>query len=100
MSVDGVWDAVVESPMGAQKSTFTLKAQDGKVTGNSAQPAGGLSPVLNGKIDGGKVSWSVDVTTPMKMTVDFEGTVAGDKIAGFARPGMFGKFPFTATKRA
>lgn len=100
MSLDGVWDAVVNSPMGAQKSALTLKTDGNIVTGESSGDGGVSVPVLDGKIDGGKVSWSVEVTSPMKIKVDFEGTLAGDKIEGVAKPGMFGKFPFTATRRA
>lgn len=100
MSLDGVWDAVVNSPMGAQKSTLTLKVEGQSVTGESAADGGAAVPVLDGRIDGDKVSWSAEVTSPMKIKVDFEGTLAGDKIEGVAKPGMFGKFPFTATRRA
>lgn len=99
MSLDGVWDGVVNSPMGLQKSTLTLKTQGGTVTGES--DGGGASvPLLNGKIDGDKVSWSLDVTSPMKLKVNFEATLNGDTLEGVAKPGMFGKFAFTATRRA
>lgn len=54
----------------------------------------------NGKIDGDKVSWSVEVTAPMEMKVDFEATLIGDKLEAVAKPGMFGKYPSTAVRRA
>jgi hypothetical protein len=99
MSIDGDWDVVVKSPMGEQKSVLTLHADGTTLTG-SDKGTGASNEVKDGKISGDVLTWSVDVTTPMKMKIEIEVTVDGDKFAGTAKAGMFGKFPMTGTKRA
>ena len=98
MSVDGDWDVVVNSPMGAQKSVLTLKA-DGDVLTGSDKGGSGSNEVKDGKISGNQLTWYVDVTAPMKMKIDIEVTLDGDKFTGTAKAGMFGKFPMTGTKK-
>jgi hypothetical protein len=97
MSVDGTWNITVNSPMGAQKSTLTLKSDGGTLTG-SASGAQGSQPITDGKVDGNNVSWKMAITTPMPMTLEFSGVVDGDKISGNVKAGSFGSFPFTGTR--
>jgi hypothetical protein len=95
MSIAGIYDITVQSPMGAQPSVLEINA-DGSGT-QSAQ--GRTQPIANGKIDGNTISWSNSITTPFPMTLEFVGTVDGDKIAGNVKAGSFGSFPFSG-KRA
>lgn len=94
MSVDGTWNVTVNSPMGPQPSTLTIKAEGDSLTGTqSAQ--GNSQPIANGKVDGDNVSWSNSITTPFPMTLEFSGKVEGDKISGTVKAGAFGSFPFS-----
>ena len=68
MSIDGVWNLVIKSPMGEQKSTLTTKAQGSNLTG-SMSGAGGQSELDNGKVDGDQVSWSAKITSPIPLTL-------------------------------
>jgi hypothetical protein len=97
MSVDGTWNVTVNSPMGPQPSTLEIKAEGGALTGTqSAQ--GNTQPIANGKADGNNVSWSNSITTPFPMTLEFSGTVDGDKISGNVKAGAFGSFPFSGSR--
>ena len=99
MAVDGKWEIVINSPMGAQKATLDLKADGGALTGTQSA-AQGSGPLENGKVDGNAVSWSAKITTPMPLTLDFTGTVDGDKLSGSVKAGAFGSFPFNGSKVA
>jgi hypothetical protein len=99
MAVDGKWEIVINSPLGAQKAQLDLKADGGNLTG-SQQAAQGSGPLENGRIDGNAVSWSAKITSPMPMTLDFTGTVDGDKLSGSVKAGSFGSFPFSGTRVA
>jgi len=99
MAVDGKWEIVINSPLGAQKAQLDLKAEGGSLSG-SQQAAQGSGPLENGKIDGNNISWSAKITSPMPMTLDFVGTVEGDKLSGSVKAGSFGSFPFTGTRVA
>ena len=97
MSVDGTWNVTVNSPMGPQPSSLTLKAEGSSLTGTqSAQ--GNTQPIANGKVDGNNVSWSNSITTPFPMTLEFSGAIDGDKISGSVKAGAFGSFPFSGQR--
>ena len=97
MSVDGKWNVVVKSPMGDQKSVLTFKAEGTTLTG-TAEAQGNSQAIQNGKIDGNAISWSVSITTPMPMTLEFSGTVDGNKISGNVKAGAFGSFPWSGER--
>ena len=97
MSVDGDWNITVNSPMGPQLTTLTLKSEGEKLTGiQGAQ--GKTSPISKGKVDGDTVSWSNSISTPMPMELEFTGKVEGDCLNGKVKAGMFGAFPFTGVR--
>lgn len=97
MSVDGTWNVTVNSPMGAQPSSLTLKMDGGVLTGaQSAQ--GNTQPIVNGKVDGDVVTWSNSITTPFPMTLEFTGKLDGDTLNGNVKAGSFGSFPFTGNR--
>src|SRR3954470_19563903 len=99
MAVDGKWEITINSPMGAQKAALDLKNDDGTL--NGSQTAQGQTQALaNGKAEGDSLSWSANITSPMPMTLEFTGTVDGDKISGSVKAGAFGSFPFSGARTA
>ena len=97
MAVDGKWEIVINSPLGAQKATLDI-ATDGNVLTGTQQAAQGSGPLENGKVDGNALSWSAKISSPMPLTLDFTGTVDGDKLAGSVKAGSFGSFPFSGNR--
>jgi len=74
-TIDGVWDTVTKTPMSM-----------------------GTIEVDNGKIDGDTITWSMEITTPMKMTVDGKATIDGDTLTGEVKAGMFGSSEITGQR--
>ena len=99
MAVDGKWEIVINSPLGAQKATLDIATNGSALTGTQ-QAAQGSGPLENGKVDGNNVTWSAKITSPMPLTLDFTGTVDGDKLSGSVKAGSFGSFPFTGNRTA
>ena len=97
MSVDGKWEIVINSPLGAQKATLDIATNGNTLTGTQ-QAAQGSGPLENGKVDGNNVAWSAKISSPMPLTLDFSGTVDGDKLSGSVKAGAFGSFPFTGNR--
>ncbi len=95
--IDGTWNIVVNSPMGKQESKITLQSDGGTLTG-TGEAQGASQPISNGKIDGDKATWSASITSPFPMTLEFDGTLAGDTLNGNVKAGAFGSFPFTGTR--
>ena len=100
MSVAGTYDTVVKSPMGDQKGTFTVVPGDdgNSFTGSMAGGMGSMD-VEDGKIDGDKLSWKMNMTVPMPMTLDCEATVNGDQLTGQVNAGAFGSMPLTGERQ-
>src|SRR6201991_699205 len=97
MAVDGKWEIVINSPLGAQKAQIELATNGGALTGTQ-QAAQGSGPLENGKVDGNNVSWSAKISSPMPMTLESSGTVDGNKISGTVKAGAFGSFPFSGER--
>ncbi|MDE2578454.1 MAG: hypothetical protein KGL46_06605 [Hyphomicrobiales bacterium] len=97
MAIDGTWNLSINTPMGAQASTVTLKADGGQLSGQQ-EGAGGGQAIENGSVNGQNVSWTVDIVNPMPMTLEFNGTVSGNEIAGSVKLGAFGDSTFSGQR--
>ena len=82
-NVTGIWDIT----MGTIVRTLTLKQDGNKVTGSMKGPAGTF-PFEDGKLDGNKLTFSVDlVVQGKKVHRDYAGTVDGKTITGTVNDG-------------
>jgi hypothetical protein len=97
MAADGTWNLTMNTPMGERRSTLTLAASGGSLTGRQ-EAEGNTSDIASGTVSGNDVSWQVSITNPMPLTLTFNGTVDGDSLSGTADTGMFGSFPFSGTR--
>ena len=98
MSVAGTYAVVTKTPMGDQTSDMTITVDGDTFTGTNAGAMGSMT-LDNGKIDGDKLTWSMNMTVPMPMTLDGEATIDGDAITGSVKAGAFGTFPMSGTRK-
>ncbi|WP_448662222.1 hypothetical protein ACG3SL_16325 [Sphingomonas sp. CJ20] len=96
-NVDGNWNTVTKSPMGDQQATLTIASAGDTFTGTYSG-AMGTTEIKDGKINGDTLTWSLDITVPMPMTLTGEATVDGDTINGTVTAGAFGSFPMSGTR--
>ncbi|HWI22316.1 MAG TPA: hypothetical protein VNT22_06840 [Baekduia sp.] len=96
-SADGTWNVQMNTPMGEQTVVLTLVTDGAALSGKADTPFG-LQEFDGGSVDGDELAWSVDVTSPLPMTVNFSAKVAGDSIDGIVDAGSFGKFPYAGTR--
>jgi hypothetical protein len=99
MAVDGKWEITINSPLGAQKAVLDFATNGASLTGTQTAQQGS-GPLENGKVDGNNLSWSAKITNPLPLTLDFAGTVEGDKLSGSVKAGSFGSFPFSGNRTA
>ena len=97
MSADGTWNLTMQTPMGERRSTLTLAAAGGSLTGTQ-EAEGNTTDITDGSVSGNDVSWKVAITNPMPLTLTFSGSVNGNTLNGTADTGMFGSFPFEGTR--
>ncbi len=99
MSVSGTYECVTKTPMGDQKSDVTIEASGDTFTGTNAGQMGTMA-MENGKVDGNTLTWTMNMTVPMPMTLEGEATVDGDTLTGTVKAGAFGSFPISGTRKA
>ncbi|MAM38397.1 MAG: hypothetical protein CL949_07810 [Erythrobacter sp.] len=100
MSVAGTYDTVVKSPMGDQKGTFTVvPGDDGNTFTGSMAGGMGSMDVKDGKINGNELTWAMDMTVPMPMTLNCKATVEGDQMTGTVNAGAFGDMALTGERQ-
>lgn len=98
MSVAGTYECVTKTPMGDQKSTFTVNDNgDGTFSGSNAGAMGSMD-VEEGKIDGNTLTWKMKMTVPMPMTLEGTATIDGDTLTGSVNAGAFGSMPMSGTR--
>ena len=97
MSADGTWNTTTNTPMGPQQGTLELKTDGGTLTGTLSSAQGTIE-LKDGAVDGNSLSWKVDLTAPMAMTLEFSVTVDGDSLSGNVKLGAFGTASFSGTR--
>ncbi|MBT2186234.1 hypothetical protein [Sphingobium nicotianae] len=96
--VDGAYDCITKSPMGDQPSVFTIVSDGDHFNGTNAGPLGSLD-VKDGKVDGNRLTWVMEMTMPMPMTLTCEAVITDGKLTGTIDAGAFGQLAMTGTRR-
>ncbi len=95
---EGTWDIVVTGPTGKETTVLELQRDGDTLTGT--QTGRGVStPIENGKVEGNTISWSQEVTKPLKLKVTFIGDITGSEIKGKVKVSMM-SHKFSGKKRA
>ena len=97
MTADGNWSLMVATPMGERPSTLSVRT-DGSTLKGSQMADGNSIDIFDGTVDGNAVSWKVSIIDPMPMTLEFNGTIDGDKLSGSVTMGVFGSASFSGTR--
>ncbi|MCU0728937.1 MAG: hypothetical protein MUF41_02365 [Sphingopyxis sp.] len=98
-SIDGAYECVTKSPMGDQKSTFTIKTDGNSFTGSNAGMMGSMD-IEDGVVNGNTITWKMKMTVPMPLTLTCEATIDGDTLTGSVDTGAFGKLAMNGTRKA
>jgi hypothetical protein len=97
MSADGTWNTTMNTPMGPQQGTLTLITDGDDLSGKLAGPQGEIE-ITDGRVDGDRLTWKAQITSPMTLTLDFDARVEGDTISGNVKLGAFGNATFTGNR--
>jgi hypothetical protein len=96
MSADGKWKIVIQTPMGPQEVTADIVTSGVTFTATTAGPNGDQE--VAGQVLGDTLTWSMDITNPVPLKIDFEAKVDGDTMSGAAKLGPFGSAPLRAER--
>ena len=98
MSADGTWKLTMQTPIGERKSTLALKEAGGGLTGKLTGDEGNATDIFEGKASGDSISFKAAIKSPMPLTLEFTGKVAGDKISGNVSASGVGSWPFQGNR--
>jgi hypothetical protein len=80
-NVDGKWTGSIDSPNGPVQISYVFKADGMKLTGTTMGLDGSTLALKNGKIDGDKISFSLDLDFGQgPTTFNYTGVVQGNQI--------------------
>lgn len=100
MSVYGDWRLVVNSPMGKQHISVTLRDDGGTLAGVLTNDANKkTAEIFDGAVTGDEAQWKVSLQD-VKMTMAFDVTATGDSMSGKVKAGRFGRFGVSGQRAA
>ena len=98
MAIDGTYKIEIDTPMGKQESTLTIKTAGNKLSG-TMDSMFGKSDFSGGTVKGDAVAWTMQISSPMgDMKLEYSGKVSGNDISGEVKAGDFGTSPFKGKK--
>ena len=98
-TVAGTWDVTLKTPIGTLTAVYTFTETAGGLTGEADGAA--LTGVLSREVPGGRqVTWRQAVTRPMRLNLEFDVVVTGDRLTGHSRAGRLPRTAVAGTRRA
>lgn len=97
--IDGSWTTVTQTPMGDQVAELTLQTSGDSLTGTRIDAMGTME-IENGKVEGNRATWTMNLTMPFQMELEADVTFDGDTLSGTIRAGSFGTSPVTGTRKS
>lgn len=98
MDLKGVWDVTVKTPIGSLAVVYTFTEHDGTLAG-TAKARGDTVPLRDIVVAGQRVTWRQSVTKPMRLNLEFDVMVDGDRLAGHSKAGRLPRSAVTGVRR-
>ncbi|MDE3081897.1 MAG: hypothetical protein KGJ39_00595 [Acidobacteriota bacterium] len=95
----GLWDVTLSTPIGKMAVVLDIAEHDGAIRGTAAtsdEQVDFIDPIATGN----QLTWTQNVTTPMKLTLKFDVTVDGDEMSGGAKAGPLPASTLSGRRRA
>lgn len=98
MSITGDWDVTIKTPIGTLAVVYTFTDDGGALAGTAAGKDETV-PLQGIVVDGQRVTWRQSVRKPMRLNLDFDVMVDGDRLAGHSRAGRLPRTAVTGERR-
>jgi hypothetical protein len=98
VTVDGVWDCVTSAMFREQASVLTLISEGDGFSGSNVADIGTVD-VVDGRIEGNRITWKMPTEKPMPMTLVAKAIVDGDTMVGTVVMGGFGNAKMVGKRR-
>jgi hypothetical protein len=98
MDLIGEWDVTIKTPIGSMAVVYEFTESDGALTG-SATLKGDTVALDELAIAGARVTWRQSVTKPMRLHLEFDVVVDGDRLSGHSKAGRLPRSAVTGVRR-
>ena len=99
MRLGGTWDVTIKTPIGSLAVVYEFTDDAGALAG-AATLKDETTPLRDMAVEGARVTWRQSVTKPMRLDLDFDVLVAGDRMTGHSRAGRLPRSSVTGVRRA
>lgn len=96
--IAGEWDVAIKTPIGSMQVLYTFTDVSGAVAG-IATGKGETVPLRDITVAGQRVTWRQSVTKPMRLNLDFDVEVDGDRLTGHSKAGRLPRSAVTGVRR-
>ena len=97
MSKEALWHITIDTPVGQQTGSLALSLNDTVCSGRLFGEAGELT-LHNGTVHNNDLSWQLQLSRPIPMTIECRAQITGNTIQGTATVAAFGDITFTGTR--
>jgi hypothetical protein len=97
MSIIGDWNVTIKTPIGSLAVVYTFT--DADAIKGTAAGKGETVPLHDIVVDGQRVTWRQSVTKPMRLNLEFDVVVDGDRLKGHSRAGRLPRSAVTGVRR-
>jgi hypothetical protein len=94
----GTWDVSIKTPIGSLSVVYVFTESAGALAGSATLRDETVS-LQELAVDWPRATWRQSVTKPMRLNLDFDVTVDGDRLAGHSRAGRLPRSAVTGTRR-
>ena len=98
MDLIGEWDVAIKTPIGSLQVLYTFTNDSGVLTG-TATGKGETVALRDITIAAQRVTWRQSVTKPMRLNLEFDVVVDGDRLTGHSRAGRLPRSTVTGVRR-
>jgi hypothetical protein len=95
----GTWNVTLDTPIGKMAVVFEITEAEGVIGGIARSDAETVDFHDTAAL-GNRLTWTQEVTTPMRLTLKFDVTVDGDSMTGTSKPGIFPSSTVNGTRVA
>lgn len=99
MTVAGIWDVTISTPIGRQDVVLDLSEDADTLTG-VARDAHGDNPLIDLRRDGDRLLWAQSITKPMRLDLRFDVRIDGDRLEGTSKAGPLPTSRVVGSRRA
>jgi hypothetical protein len=101
VSIIGSWDVSIKTPVGSLQVVYSFAGDVDAVSGSATGPSETVTLTdLVIDDDGRRVRWRQTVTKPMRLKLEFDVHVDGDRFSGHSRAGRLPRSAVTGVRRA